>query len=127
MSIDCTKCQHWDFRAWCERAGANPDFYKQVMWCMLGFPSAAGCGDLPPQFNDLDHFEAGRTKLIHYTNLPNQPWKKTGHRCDVVFRRALREAYQGGAVELSTVEADVAADHIHPQMIDWCTRDSGSA
>ena len=123
MSIECGKCQHWDFRAWCERAEKNPGFYKQVMWCMLGSPSAEGRGDLPPAFNDLDHFEAGRTKIIHYTNLPIQPWKKTGHRYEAVFRQALREAYQAGAVDLSTVEADVTAGHVHPQMIDWCTQD----
>lgn len=121
MLIDCARCRHWDFAAWCRRAAEDPVFYSQVMWCLPGAPTAAGRGDLPAAFNDLDHFEAGRTKIIHYTNLPNQPWKKTGHRCEHVFRQALREAYDAGAVSLSMVQADIAQGHVHPGMIDWCT------
>ena len=123
MLIDCSRCRHWDFTAWCERVSNDPLFYKQAMWCLPGGPTTMGRGNLPPEFNDLDHFEAGRTKIIHYTKLLKQPWKKTGHPHERVFRQALHNAYKAGAVNLAAVEASVARGHIHSHMVDWCTQD----
>ena len=121
MLIDCAHARNWNFRAWCERAADDRDFYKQVMWCLPGSPTASGRGDLPKEYNDLDRHEPGRTKVIHYTALPDQPWKRTGHTHEQVFRRSLRETYQAGAVDLDTVKAEIGRGHIHSQTVDWCT------
>ena len=120
MLLDCARCLDWDFEALCKRAAADPKFYKQVMWCLKGSPTAHGRGALPTVFNDLDHHVPGRTKIIHYTDLPNQPWKKPGDRYEDVFRTALREAYEAGVVQLETVQAVIANGYIHTSVADWC-------
>ena len=119
--IDCPRARGWNFREWCERAANDKDFYRQVMWCLPGSATAMGRGDLPKEYNDLDHYELGQTKVLHYTDLPNQPWKRTGHPHEDVFRQALRDAYQDHAVDLDTVKEEIARGNIHPQMVDWCT------
>ena len=123
MLIDCARARDWTFEGWCERAANDQAFYRQAMWCLPGSPTATGRGDLPKAFNDLDHHEPGQTKVIHYTNLPAQPWKRTGHTHERVFRRSLRETYQAGALDLGTVKAEIERGHIHARMVDWCTED----
>ncbi len=124
MVIDCARARGWNFAAWCERAARDKTFYRDVMWCLPGTKTAERRGDLPPAFNDLDRYDPHRTKIIHYTDLPNQPWKRTGHRHEHVFRRALRSAYLAGAIDLDTVEADIRSGHIHEQMTAWCLEDA---
>ena len=119
MLIDCARCEHWQFEEWCRKAADDRDFYHRVMWCQAG-PTAVGRGNLPTVFNDLDHYAPGRTKILHYTDLPNQPWKKPGHPYESVFRRALREAYAAGAVRLETVQTAVDEGHVHSSMVAWC-------
>ena len=126
MVIDCAQARDWNFTAWCERAGRDEAFYRNVMWCLPGSATAARRGNLPPAFNDLDHHDPRRTKIIHYTDLPNQPWKRTGHRHEHVFRRALRDAYLAGALDLDTVKADMKAGHIHDRMAAWCLEDEAA-
>lgn len=123
MVIDCARARHWDFGAWCERAASDPRFYREIMWCLPGSATAERRGNLPRAFNDLDRFKRNRTKIIHYTDLRNQPWKKTGHRCEHVFRRALRAACEAGAVDVETVRGDVARGVIHDRMVRWCAED----
>ena len=125
MVIDCERARHWNFQAWCERAANDRRFYRQVMWCLPGSATAEGRGDLPRAFNDLDRFAPNRTKIIHYTDLHNQPWKKVGHRYEHVFRRALRDACAAGAVDMATVREDISRGVIHDRMVRWCAEDPG--
>ncbi|MYH30058.1 MAG: hypothetical protein F4018_09690 [Acidobacteria bacterium] len=122
MLIDCERAR-WDFRAWCERAARDPRFYKQVMWCLPGSETSRQRGDLPRAFNDLDDHAPHRTRILHYTDLPNQPWKKVGHRHEHVFRAALRAACKAGALDVQAVRDDVARGVIHDRMVGWCTED----
>jgi len=119
MVIDCARARHWDFRAWCERAATDKQFYRDIMWCMPGSETAKLRGDLPAVYNDLDYHEQNLTKIIHYTDLPNQPWKRPGHRYEYVFRRALREAYLAGVVDLPMVKTDIERGYIHEEMVTW--------
>ena len=123
MLIDCARAQHWDFRTWCKRAVEDKQFYRDTMWCLPGSETSKMRGDLPAIYNDLDHHDPNRTKIIHYTDLPNQPWKKPGHRYEYVFRRALRDAYLAGVLDLGRVKTDIESGHIHEQMVTWCIED----
>ena len=120
MVIDCARARDWNFTAWCERASRDRQFYEEIMRCLPGSTTAKGRGDLPVAFNDLDSYHSNRTRIIHYTDLSNQPWKRVGHRHERVFRQALRDAYLAGALDLDMVEADVKAGHVHSQLRAWC-------
>ena len=127
MLVDCARAQDWNFPDWCAKAAESVQFYREVMWCLPGSPTERRRGDLPAEFNHLDHYDARRTKIIHYTDLPNQPWKKTGHHHERVFRTAIREAYEAGAIDLAAVEEDIGKGHVHDQMVSWCTDDPVAA
>ncbi|MCE2539564.1 MAG: hypothetical protein J4G16_04045 [Acidobacteria bacterium] len=126
MLIDCERARKWDFEAWCRRADDDPVFYKQVMACLPGSETARQRGDLPRAFNDLDDYAPNRTRILHYTDLRNQPWKKAGHRYEHVFRAALRAACKAGALDVQAVRDDVARGVIHDRMVGWCTEDADS-
>jgi hypothetical protein len=121
MLIDCAEARNWDFERWCAAASRDRSFYRGVMWCLPGFATSERRGDLPSCFNDLDSYDAGRTKLIHYTDLPNQPWKKAGHPHEEIFREAARAAYRAGALTEGLLCEEVARGHVHQELIEWCT------
>jgi hypothetical protein len=55
-------------------------------------------GVLPTEWNHLEHFEPGVTKLLHYTVVPTQPWRATGNPLEQLWLECYREAVDAGAV-----------------------------
>ncbi|MCW5774646.1 MAG: hypothetical protein KIT16_23580 [Rhodospirillaceae bacterium] len=54
-------------------------------------------GPLDPAWNSFDRHDAG-TKLVHYTDMPRQPWKRRGHPYGALWFRYFREAHAAGHV-----------------------------
>ena len=117
MLLDCARCRDWDFEA--GRGRSEILQAGDVVPQRLADRSRSRCPPHGVQRSRPPHVP-GRTKIIHYTNLPNQPWKKPGHRYEGVFRTALREAYEAGVEQLETVQAAIANGHIHASVADWC-------
>lgn len=59
---------------------------------------------IAPEWNSLEHFVEGRTKLIHFTNVPTQPWKTNSNPLDSIWMHYFREALQAGAIPVDEVE-----------------------
>ncbi|MCP3984639.1 MAG: hypothetical protein GY723_09615 [bacterium] len=69
MLIDCERM----LAVW-SREDAQFRPKKELGARAAGIPGL--CGTLPPEWNARDgEYEAGRSKLIHYTNLRTQPWR----------------------------------------------------
>ena len=60
---------------------------------------------LPVEWNHLEHYEPGVTKLLHFTNVPTQPWKSDANPLGEVWLSWYREAVEAGAVPPEEVEA----------------------
>lgn len=90
--------------------------YEQLMsdLCVLD-PGEVG-ETIPPEWNHLETYEAGRTKLLHYTVVPTQPWKNDDNPLGEIWMSMYREAVEAGAVPPEEVEASIAAGHVKPSL-----------
>lgn len=64
---------------------------------------------IPPEWNHLERYEPGRTKLLHYTVVPTQPWKNDDNPLGQIWMSWYGDAVEAGAVPPEEVEALVAA------------------
>lgn len=74
MLIDCEKV-NWDIRKIVKKLDEGSLNYKSLMFKM-GLESKDNyIVGADPEWNSLDKFEQGKTKLVHYTNRGTQPYK----------------------------------------------------
>ncbi len=116
--------------------GETPDFIKaksvQLMDCShpswipraerreafdVTFFGGSGKYVLPAEWNHLDTYQPRRTALLHYTNVPTQPWLSTAHPLGHVWVQALLDAIDDGAITASDVAREVAAGHVRPSLL----------
>jgi hypothetical protein len=56
--------------------------------------------------------------LIHYTNVPTQPWKKAGHPYRGAFLKELKAALDDKTVTVDDVKREIEAKHIYPTILN---------
>ena len=86
--------------------------YAQLMSDLCVVPPEQVADTIPPEWNDLEHFQPDRTKLLHYTVVPTQPWKNDDNPLGELWMGWYREAVEAGAVPPEEVEALVRAGHV---------------
>ena len=64
---------------------------------------------IPVEWNHLERYEPGVTKLLHYTVVPTQPWRTEANPLGELWMDAYREAVEAGAIPPEEVEALLAA------------------
>ncbi len=90
--------------------------YAQLLSEVCIVPPAEIADGIPPEWNELERFEPGRTKLLHYTVVPTQPWKNDDNPLAELWMGWYREAVEAGAVPPEEVEALVRAGHVKPSL-----------
>src|SRR5207253_1078393 len=71
---------------------------------------------IPPEWNDLEHYDPATTKLLHFTVVPTQPWKNDDNPLSEIWMACYREAVEAGAVPPDEVETLVIAGHVKPSL-----------
>lgn len=74
--------------------------------------------DLPPEWNCLEHFEPGRTRLLHYTVVDTQPWRNDKNRLAPIWMECYREAVAAGAVPFAEVDEGVRKGWLKRALLD---------
>lgn len=117
MLLDCDRLR-WDAAAIVRGLDDGEYTYAELMsdMCIAG-PDGVG-ERIPSEWNELERYEPGRTRLLHYTVVPSQPWKVRGNPLEHLWLDAYREALDAGALPLAEVEAGVAAGHLRPDLLD---------
>ncbi len=116
MLMDCAKLKHWKVKEWVALINAGLTSYAG---CMSGAPSGmnhADFGPLAPIWNDFDKYDE-KTKLIHYTHVPTQPWKKAGHPFRGAFLQELYDCIEDGTVRIQDVEKEIKQQKIYPNIL----------
>jgi hypothetical protein len=90
--------------------------YSELLSDVCVVPPAEIADTIPPEWNELERFEPGRTKLLHYTVVPTQPWKNDDNPLAELWMGWYREAVEAGAVPPEEVEALVRAGHVKPSL-----------
>lgn len=114
--LDCEKLKHWQLNTWVEKLNQDHSLYGKTMQALPGGLGTADFGDLPDNFNHLDFFD-DKTKLIHYTHVPTQPWKAPGHPHAHIFLNELKSAIEEEEIPLDAVQREIAYGHIYPTIL----------
>lgn len=75
-------------------------------------------GLLPQEWNHLERFDPGETKLLHYTVGELQPWKTGGNPLEDIWLTAFREAVEAGAVPPHEVRRLVSEGYVRRELLE---------
>lgn len=73
--------------------------------------------DIPPEWNSLEHYEAGRTALTHYTDMNTQPWVSRDNPLESVWVNCLMRAVKTGFISTDELRREAASGHIRPSLL----------
>ena len=73
--------------------------------------------DLDPGWNSLEQYSEEKTSLIHYTDMPTQPWVYPDHPFGHLWMRDLLEAVEMGKIPLEFIEEEVRKGHVRPSLV----------
>jgi hypothetical protein len=72
---------------------------------------------LPPEWNAMETFDAGRTALLHFTRVETQPWLCARNPLGALWVEALFEALDDGTVPPELVAAQVRSGFLRPSLL----------
>ncbi len=115
LLIDCERCR-WDIEEIVRGLDEGRYSYRQLMADLCIVPPDEIGENLDPMWNCLEHFEAGRTKLLHYTDMDMQPWRHRHNPLGSIWRAYYRAAVEAGAVDPAVVERGIAGGWLLPEL-----------
>lgn len=71
---------------------------------------------IPRGWNDLDRFDAERTRLLHFTEIRTQPWVSTAHPHGALWVDAVRRMLADGTLTAADIEPEIAAGYARPSL-----------
>lgn len=99
MLIDCEACEDWK---------QVPTQIKSGEWTrghvMQGKWIRPRPIDVGYEWNHIDHYEPGVTKLLHYSDLKRQPWFQPAHPLAHTWIEQLKESIRHGAVTQDDIQ-----------------------
>jgi hypothetical protein len=97
MLLDCGRLR-WDVEQIVSGLDERKYSYEQLMFDLCIVDPMEINDNVPPEWNHLEHFEPGRTKLLHYTVVPTQPWKNDRNPLRTLWEPEFHEAREAGVV-----------------------------
>jgi hypothetical protein len=113
MLLNCAALD-WDIQRIVERLDAGSLSYEQLMFEMTLATKVRACID--PAWNSLEHFKAGKTALLHYTNVDSQPCLSRSNRLNQLWMETLFEAMDADEVTLEEIEEHARLGYIRPSL-----------
>ncbi|MBA3319510.1 MAG: glycosyl transferase [Gemmatimonadales bacterium] len=82
---------------------------------------------IDPAWNSLERYVEGETALLHYTDMPTQPWLSRGNPLGYLWVRDLIGAVDGGFLTRQYVEEQVRQGFVRPSLLYQLDRRSEDA
>jgi hypothetical protein len=89
--------------------------YETLMYDMAVARSVRAAID--PSWNSLERYIAGETGLLHYTDMPTQPWVSLNNPNGSIWVRDLIAAVDSGFISRHYVEEHVRAGFVRPSLL----------
>lgn len=124
MLLDCDKLR-WDATKIVEQLDGGGLTYEQLMFEMKIAKEVRA--DISPEWNSLEHYEDGKTALLHYTDMHTQPWVSCDNKWGYLWMRDLFEAIDDGFITVDYVRDQIKRGHVRPSLIhqvEWRVEDS---
>jgi hypothetical protein len=117
MLLDCARLD-WDIEKIVRGLDEGRYTYSELMSDLRVVSPDEIADTIPPAWNHLEAYEAGRTKLLHYTVVSSQPWKTTENPLRAPWMEAYRDALRAGAVDPAEVLAGIESGWLHPSLAE---------
>jgi hypothetical protein len=72
---------------------------------------------IDPSWNSLERYVEGETGLLHYTDMPTQPWLSIDNPLGYLWMRDLRQAVDRGLIPRAYVEEHVRRGFVRPSLL----------
>jgi hypothetical protein len=118
MLMNCAGLK-WNVAEIVQGLDAERFTYEQLMGSLCIVPENRKKMALPFEWNSLEYLEEGKTCLIHYTDMPTQPWVSNSNPYAHVWYQALREAVQEGFLSIDDLYKEIDAGHVSPELPRW--------
>jgi Glycosyl transferase family 8 len=116
MMLDCERLD-WDIQRIVDGLDAGEYDYAGLLFDLAITPEADIGDYLPPEWNHLEHFEAGETKLLHYTVVGTQPWKNDKNPLREIWEAEFEEAKAAGLIHPYEIRRLVRAGYLKRSLV----------
>lgn len=120
MLLDCSRLD-WDVERIIDGLDRGEFSYEELMFDLCIVPPDDIDDRLPPEWNHLERYEPGVTKLVHYTVVQTQPWKNNANPLRDLWHEAFSAAVADGAVGSEKVRQLASAGLIKASLADSVT------
>lgn len=120
MLLNCEQLT-WDAPHLIEQLEAGKWTYEEFVLKMA--PARKKAAALPLGWNDLERYTSGQTRLIHYTDMPHQPWLSTDNPLCELWCQALLNAIAQNAISCDSVRDSVRRGWVRPSLLVQVDRD----
>ena len=115
MLLDCARLD-WDVEDIVRGLDEGKYTYEQLMFELCVVKPHEINDNIPPEWNHLEHHEPGKTKLLHYTVVPTQPWKNDKSPLRTLWEPEFKEARAAGVVHAEEALRLARRGHIKPSL-----------
>jgi Glycosyl transferase family 8 len=115
MLMNCSKLD-WNIEDIVKGFDQGRYDYGKLMYDFCIVPPDRIAPILPYEWNSLEFYERGKTCLIHYTDMPTQPWVSCNNQHDAVWYQYLREAIREGFIEKALLYREVEHGYVRPDL-----------
>jgi hypothetical protein len=114
MVMNCESLQ-WDINQIVNSLDSGELTYNDLMYRM----SIAENIDrsIEPVWNSLERYEEGKTALLHYTDMPTQPWIYASNPLGYLWVKDLIEAIDRKFIDYSYVREHVERGYVRPSLL----------
>jgi hypothetical protein len=114
MLLDCAKL-NWSIAGIVKSLDAGEFSYDELMYDMTIAPKQDA--RISNDWNSLERYVEGRTKLVHYTDMNTQPWIYARHPLGHIWTRELLEAINEGFISTDYVLDHVEKGWVRPSLM----------
>ncbi len=115
LLLDCGKLR-WDPAEIVRGLDDELYSYAQLMFDLCIVRPDEIASTLSSDWNALEYFEPGKTKLLHYTVVPTQPWLSNDNPLEHLWTRQFAEALAAGAIAAEDVQQAIVKGYIKPSL-----------
>lgn len=113
LLLDCGKVR-WSIAELVAALDSRDLNYESLM--TLRFESSVSV-TLPEEWNSIEKFLPGRTRLLHYSNQNLQPWRHEGNPLESLWLEELRVAVKGGMISREQVNEEACQGHLRHELL----------
>ncbi len=114
MLLNCEKLK-WDIQELVNKLDSGELDYPKLMYEMRVADNISPV--IEREWNSLEHYEEGRTHLLHYTDMIRQPWLFRNNALGHIWVRELVEAIEQGFLPIQEVKEHLRKGNMRPSLV----------